>query len=314
MQRLQYFPIPFFAVIMGISGLSIATHKAVDVFAISTIFSDVLTLLSITLFVSIFILYTLKTLKFFNAVKHEFNHPIRLNFFGTISISLLLLSISIYDYTPNLSLTLCIIGIALHTFLTFYVVRFWIDNNFDLSHFNPAWFIPIVGNVLVPVAGINFFPKEFLTYYFSIGVFFWIILSSVLFYRIIFHHQLAEKFLPTLFIFIAPPAVSFIAYIKLYDTFDVISSTLLNIAIFFALLFIFMFKKFSKIKFFISWWAFTFPLDALSIALMVAYSKTGLEIYKHLAAFALIVAAIVVFVVLIFTIINIFKQEICVEE
>ena len=33
---------------------------------------------------------------------------------------------SIYDYTPNLSLTLCIIGIALHTFLTFYVVRFCI--------------------------------------------------------------------------------------------------------------------------------------------------------------------------------------------
>lgn len=314
MQRLQYFPIPFFAVIMGISGLSIAMHKAVDIFGISAIFSDILTLLSVALFVAISILYTFKTFKFFSSVKHEFNHPIRLNFFGTISISLLLLSISIYDYLASLSFILCLIGILLHTFLTFYVVRFWIDNSFDLSHFNPAWFIPIVGNVLVPVAGINFFPKEFLAYYFSIGIFFWIILSSVLFYRIIFHHQLAEKFLPTLFIFIAPPAVSFIAYIKLYGSFDVISSTLLNIAIFFALLFIFMFKKFSKIKFFISWWAFTFPLDALSIALMVAYSKTNLELYKHLAACALIVATIVVFVVLIFTIINIFKQEICVEE
>jgi tellurite resistance protein len=69
-----------------------------------------------------------------------------------------------------------IIGASLHIFFTFYTIKFWINNNLEMQHSNPAWFIPIVGNLIVPIAGKGFIDDTILYFYFSIGIFFWIIL------------------------------------------------------------------------------------------------------------------------------------------
>ncbi len=113
-----------------------------------------------------------------------------------------------------------IFGAVLHFFFTFYTIKFWINNNLDIQHSNPAWFIPIVGNLIVPISGKGFMPDSILYFYFSVGIFFWIILFAIILNRIIFHKQFAPKFMPTLFILIAPPAIGFIAYIKLTSNLD----------------------------------------------------------------------------------------------
>jgi tellurite resistance protein TehA-like permease len=38
-------------------------------------------------------------------------------------------------------------------------------------HFmNPAWFIPVVGNILIPIAGVEYMPKAFSFFYFTVGL------------------------------------------------------------------------------------------------------------------------------------------------
>ncbi|MFX4155809.1 C4-dicarboxylate ABC transporter, partial [Aliarcobacter butzleri] len=76
---------------------------------------------------------------------------------------------------------------------------------------NPAWFIPIVGNLIVPLAGVGIVDNTILYFYFSIGIFFWINLFAIILNRIIFHNQFAPKLKPTHFILIAPPAIGFIS-------------------------------------------------------------------------------------------------------
>ena len=132
--------------------------------------------------------------------------------------------------------------------------------------------------------------------------------------RIIFHHQLAQKFLPTLFILIAPPAVGMVSYIKITETFDLFASFLYNLALFFTFLLLFMGKNFMKLKFFISWWAFTFPLAAISIASLLAFHKTGVPFYSYIAYALIILTTFVVTLVAIQTILHMFKHEICVAE
>jgi tellurite resistance protein len=184
----------------------------------------------------------------------------------------------------------------------------------EVQHSNPAWFIPIVGNVLVPVAGSGMVDINFLMYYYSVGLFFWIVFTSILINRIIFHHQMAVKFIPTLFIFIAPPAVAFIAYIKMYGEFDMFASMLYNLALFFSFLLLFMYKNFMNLKFFISWWAFTFPLAAVTIASMVAFKITHTPTYEYFSYFFLFVTTLVVILVAIKTLQHMLKKEICVVE
>lgn len=315
LNRLKFFPIMMFAIIMGLSGITIVFEKAHEMYGFPGVIGTSLLILDTLIFVIVALIYATKSVKYFSEVKKEFNHPIRINFFATISISLLLLSVAYHPLSIDIAHYAFIAGTAIQTFLTFYTISFWINKNLELHHSNPAWFIPIVGNVLVPVAGTGFIDNNFLMYYFSIGTFFWIILTAILINRIIFHHQLAGKFIPTLFIFIAPPAVAFIAYVKMNGMqFDMFASTLYNLALFFTFLLLFMYKNFLNLKFFISWWAFTFPLTAVTIASMLAHTLTGIAIYSYFAYFFMALASLVILFVSYKTIAHMFKGEICIEE
>ncbi len=198
--------------------------------------------------------------------------------------------------------------------MTLYTITFWINHNQEVAHSNPAWFIPIVGNILVPVAGVGFVNEHILMYFFSVGLFFWVILFAVVLNRIIFHKQLAQKFMPTLFIFLAPPAVGFIAYYKMVGELDTFAMFLFNIAIFFTLLLAFMYKNFMKLKFFISWWAFVFPVAAMAIASMLMYHLTKDGTLYVLSLIMIAVTTAMTGIVLMKTLQHMKKHEICIQE
>jgi tellurite resistance protein len=313
-QQIQHFPITIFAIVMGLTGLAIVYEKAHQLLGFPQWPFIGILLISSILFLNNLIVYSLKTIMFPNEVKKEFFHPIRMNFFPAISISMLLLSIAMHEYFTLLSVILWYLGTGIHTFLTLYIMSYWIKNNFEITHSNPAWFIPIVGNVIVPIVGVDILGSEAMIFHFSIGMFFWVVLFTIILNRIIFHHQLAEKFLPTLFILIAPPAVGFISYIKITSSFDFFAHFLLDIAYFFTLLLFFMGYSFMRLRFFVSWWAFTFPLDAITIASMLAYKMSGSVIYGTLASVLLVVSTSVIVIVAYKTLTHVRKKEICIEE
>lgn len=312
--RVKFFPIMMYATVMGMSGLTIMYQKASLWLGMSRMIGNGLAAISTALFVVISLVYLSKYIKYAPMVKKEFSHPVRLNFFAAISISMLMLAIIYKEMNVNLAAIFWYAGAGLHFYLTMYTISFWINHNQELDHSNPAWFIPVVGNVLVPVGGVGFASQGVLMYFFSCGIFFWIILFAILLNRIIFHHQLAVKFMPTMFILIAPPAVGFIAYFKMYGVIDVFATLLFNIALFFTLLIAFMYKNFVKIKFFISWWAFVFPLAAMGISAMLMYHETKDTMLLILSYMMVSVTTVVIAIVLYQTITHMLKGEVCVQE
>ena len=208
--RLQFFPVMMFATVMGLGGLTLVFERLNHVFSFSTIFATTFLIITTALFFITLFTYFLKIIKYKEEVVKELNHPIRINFFAASSISILILSAAFREYSLDISLSFFYFGAILHIFFTYYTIRFWINNNLEIVHSNPAWFIPIVGNLIVPIAGVGFVDNAILIFYFSIGMFFWIILFSIILNRIIFHNPFAAKFMPTMFILIAPPAIGFI--------------------------------------------------------------------------------------------------------
>ena len=312
--RLKYFPIMMYAIVMGMSGLTIMYQKAGQWLDFPHIIGTVLMYITTALFFVVSFIYITKYVKYAKAIKKEFSHPIRVNFFAAISISMLMLAIIYKEHYPSIAASFWYPGTFLHFYLTMHTLSFWINHNQELEHSNPAWFIPIVGNVLVPVGGIGFANHGLLMYFFSVGIFFWVILFAILLNRIIFHHQLAVKFMPTLFILIAPPAVGFIAYFKMYGVIDLFAMILFNLALFFTLLVAFMYKNFIKIKFYISWWAFVFPLSAMGIASMLMYHQTGDLLLLILSYTMVFVTSVVILIVLYQTVLHVRREEICIQE
>ena len=312
--RLKFFPVMMFAIVMGMSGLTIMYQKTASLLLWNVWIGHILLVISSVIFVMVAGTYFCKWIMYPQAVKKEFSHPIRLNFFAAISISLIMFSIMYHEVSHHASALFWYIGAGLHFYLTMHTLSFWINHNQELDHSNPAWFIPIVGNVLVPIGGIDFASHGVLMYFFSCGIFFWMVLFAIVLNRIIFHHQLANKFMPTLFILIAPPSVGFIAYVKMFDVVDTFATVLFNLALFFTFLVAFMYKNFLKIQFFISWWAFVFPMAAMSMSAMMMYHQTHDSALALLSYTMVSLTTMIVGVVFYQTVVHMAKGEICVQE
>jgi len=274
--RLQHFPISFFAMVMGLAGLTIAWEKAQHLVAVDLHINLFLVTITLLVFVLLAAIYAAKIVRHRGMVLQELRHPVKLNFFPTISISLLLLAIAFMPVDIQLSRPLWILGASLHLLFTLYVVNVWIHHeHFEVHHLNPAWFIPAVGNVLVPVSGAPLGYLEVSWFFFSIGMLFWVILMTIIFYRVLFHHPIDQRLMPTLFILIAPPAVGFIAYLRLAGELDAFARVLYYSGLFLTLLLFSQAGRFARLEFFLSWWAYSFPLAAISIASMLMYEQTG---------------------------------------
>jgi tellurite resistance protein len=278
--RLYYFPISFFAMIMGLAGLAIAWEKAQHVLQLQLAIGQAICWLAGVLFILLLALYLSKILRYKTAVLQELRHPVKINFFPTISISLLLLSVGLLTMAPPLASLLWRLGTALHLLFTLYVMSVWIHHEqFEIHHINPAWFIPVVGNALVPIAGVPLGFIELSWFFFSIAMLFWIVLLSIIFYRVLFHHPLPDRLMPTFFILIAPPAVGFIAYFKLSGGLDGFARILYYSGLFLTLLLLTQAPRFLRLEFFLSWWAYSFPLAAITVATFIMYENTGLTTF-----------------------------------
>lgn len=101
--RLENFPLSFFAAVMGLAGLTIAWEKIQHTLDIDLNIDEWLVGVTATVFVVLIALYAAKLVRYRNEVIKELRHPIKLNFFPAISISLLLLAIAFMPIRPGIS-------------------------------------------------------------------------------------------------------------------------------------------------------------------------------------------------------------------
>jgi tellurite resistance protein len=246
----------------------------------------------------------------------EWMHPVKKAFFPAISISMLLIATALSHVLPGVGRVIWVAGAALQAGLMLAVVSGWIGHRpFQPMHISPAWFIPAVGNVVAPVAGVTFGFVEVSWLFFSAGFLFWLVLLTLVMNRLIFHDPLPGKLLPTLAILIAPPAVGFLAWLQLNGgQVDAMARILVNLGYVFAGIVIVQAPKIRKSPFALSWWALSFPTAALTLATFRFASLTGSTVHLVLG-WMLYLALVAIMVALVMrTAGAIRRREICAPE
>lgn len=313
--RLAHFPVALFSIVMGMAGLTIAWLKAHHMGGVALEVGLGLRWLSTALYLFLVAFYIGKMLRHPEAVKADYSHPVRLNFFPAISIGLLLLSICWAQDAPVMAQWTWGIGAAMHLLFTLFAMNSWIHHtHYDIKHANPAWFIPVVGNIIVPIAGVRFAPADISWFFFSIGLVFWLVLMTIVLYRLFFHEPLPVRLTPTLFILIAPPAVGFLAYVALSGQVDAFARVLYFTALFLTLLLASNAARFFRLPFFLSAWAYSFPLAAMTIATFEMSARSGLTFYSGLSWLMLAVLSAVVALLAYKTLVAASRGQICVPE
>jgi len=313
--QLEHLPVSFFSAVMGLAGLSLAWEQALAMMPEMAWLARSVGLLALLVFVCLSLAYLSKGLRFSAQVKAEFEHPVKLSFFATISVSLVLLSTVLMSVSSTASLAFWWVGTVLQFGLLILVVNAWIHRTtLKLEQLNPSWFIPAVGNVLVSVTGVDHGYIELSWFFFSIGILFWIVLTPMIFARLAFQPPLPPKLMPTLFILIAPPAVGFLAYVKLTGQFDSFARVLFYSALFFTILLLSQTGRFIKLPFMLSSWAYSFPLAAITSATWTVYGFTGSAAMKWLALAFLALATIVISLLSVLTVRAQARRQICVPD
>ena len=296
----------WFSIVMGLAGLSLAWHRALPLMgdAAGTL-ATALAVLTGVVFVLLLVAAAARWQRYRQAWLEDLKHPIRHAFIAALPASLILVATAGTALlgpqsaaAPGLQAAWGA-GAVLQWGVTVWVLaRWWRPSalgGFQWPGITPVLFIPVVGNVLVPLAGVPLGHADWAAAQFAVGLFFWPVLTVLLVVRIALHGLWPERLLPSAFIFLAPPAVVGLSLLQLgapqalaWGCWGVALFTLLWVA---ALL-----PRIKNMAFGLPHWAMSFPLAATAaLSLRLATPGTPMALF----AMALLALASVVVVMLV---------------
>jgi len=314
---LQHFPVTLFSSVMGIGGLSLAWRRAAAVWQLPTWPAQTGFWVAATVFVVLAAVYAAKWVRFPAAAWAEVRHPIRMTFVPTITISVLILATAGQDIAPAVAKVAWWVGGVGHLAVTVAVLTAWFSRPDILhTHVTPAWFIPIVGNVVTPLAAPRLGSVELAWMAFGVGVVFWVGLLPLLLQRVLLHDEpLPRKLLPTIAIFIAPPSVAMLSWGSLTGSVaDPVGRILFAAAMMFVVLLFAQALTLRSVPFALPYWAYSFPLAAASAAAIAMAGARPSAVYDVVGAVLLTVTTGVVLVVAALTLRAALRRQICVPE
>jgi tellurite resistance protein len=314
--RLCNFHITFFAIVLGLAGFTLAVQKAAGLLHNLHPASTVLLYVTVALFCLVGVIYLYKGLRCPGAIAKELNHPIKINFFPLVAKILLVVSVVLLERNMTASYYSWLAGTVLQFIASIYIITEWVQHDrFKIEHMTPGWFIPIVGSIIIPIAGVKHGFVELSWFFFSVGLIFWLILLVIVLYRMFFHTPIAEKLMPTLFILFAPPAIGFIAYVRLTGGgLDAFGRILYYFSLFMFFLVLYSLPRLLKIRFYLSWWAYSFPMAAKALASFLMLSLVSSPFISFIAWFELALLTLIILVLTYKTVQAISRNEICVED
>ncbi|CAH2044254.1 unnamed protein product, partial [Thlaspi arvense] len=308
------YPISTFGMCLGVSSQAImwktlATAEPTKFLHVPLWINQGLWFISVALILTIAIIYLLKIILYFEAVRREYYHPIRINFFFAPFISLLFLALgvppSIITDLPHFLWYLLMFPFIC---LELKIYGQWMSGGQRrLSRVaNPTNHLSVVGNFVGALLGASMGLKEGPIFFYAVGMAHYLVLFVTLYQRLPTNETLPKDLHPVFFLFVAAPSVASMAWAKITGSFDYGSKVCYFIAIFLYFSLAVRINFFRGIKFSLSWWAYTFPMTGAAIATIRYATMVRSTMTQIMCVILCAIATLVVFALLVTTIIHAF--------
>jgi len=308
---LDYLPVGLFGSVIGVTGLSVAWRLAHVRYRAPEEIALAIAAVAVVAFVLMLAGYAIKLVTAFAAVLEEFRHPIAGNLFGTVLISLLQLPIVVEPFAHRLAQIMWIAGAAGMAFFAWLIVSRWMTDRQQVAHASPAWIIPVVGVLNVPLAvpalGLLHL-HGLMVAALAIGLFSTVPLFTLIFSRLLFEPALPAALKPSLLILVAPFAVGYSTYTVTAGRTDLFSEALFMLTLFLLAVLLGKLRHLPVCcPFHVSWWSVSFPLAACSVAaLRFSAARPGV-ITDAIALALLTLATLVIAGLLVGTLVDLGK-------
>lgn len=221
-QALQHLAPAWFSIVMGLCGLGLAWLRAEPLMGeLTGPIAGLIGALALLVFGVLALASLVRLKRHPQAWAGDRAHPVRHVFMAAMPAALLLLATLAWalfrptrEDLPALLLVIDLawwagsIGLWLATLWT--LTRWWRGNqNGGLVWpiFTPALLIPVVGNVIPPLAGLGLGHGDWAMAQFGLGVLFWPVLLTLMLVRLATQGPWPDRLMPSNLILVAPPAV-----------------------------------------------------------------------------------------------------------
>lgn len=290
-QIIKNFAPSWFAAVMGTGVLALGAAFLGHAFPPLASVGVALHWFNVALFLVLLLPWTLRWFHARPQAAGALVHPVVSSFIPTVAIAVLVLSVQFIqiDKAPQVALPLWWLGAALAFGFSFLILfKQFLGEQVMLDHVTPGMFIPPVGLVVIPVAGVPLALATggamqgwiLLFCYIGLGsgALLWLALQAITMFRFVLHKPIPGPMVPTFWINLGPLGVMPISLIALAEAspfivdkapFHVAALLLWGFGAWWlcmAALLTYSYWRRGQLPFALSWWAFTFPTGAFAIA------------------------------------------------
>ncbi|MGC3991106.1 MAG: dicarboxylate transporter/tellurite-resistance protein TehA [Chthoniobacteraceae bacterium] len=289
-------PASFFGTILGVIGLGNCWRLAAKLWALPAGIGEGIMLLGSVLW-GLLVFFFLGKWRWQRAeARAELQHPVLCCFIGLAPVTGVLVALAVAPYSHPVAVALWALGAAGQSLFSLYRTGQLWKGGRDPGTTTPVLYLPTVAGNFVSSIGASALGFPLLApLFFGAGVFSWLAIESIVLHRLLIHDPLPKPLRPTLGIQLAPAVVGCVAYLGLTKgTPDLFAQCLLGYGLLQALMLIRLLPWLCEQPFSASYWAYTFGVDALALAVL-RFVERGLGgPYPGLAIAVFVLANLVV--------------------
>ncbi|XP_061348264.1 guard cell S-type anion channel SLAC1 [Gastrolobium bilobum] len=309
------FPIGCFGVCVGLSSQAVLWHAlasspAIRFLHIAPAINFGLWLLAVVVLIAVSFTYVLKCIFYFEAVKREYFHPVRVNFFFAPWVVCMFLAIGVpHKLAPEtLHPAIWCTFMAPYFLLELKIYGQWLSGGKRrlCKVANPSTHLSVVGNFVGAILASEVGWKEPAKFLWAVGFAHYIVLFVTLYQRLPTSEALPKELHPVYSMFIAAPSAASLAWENIYGEFDGLSRTCYFIALFLYISLVVRINFFIGFRFSVAWWSYTFPMTTVSVATIKYAEEVPSVISKGLALGLSFMSSTMVSVLFVFTLLHAF--------
>ncbi|CAN1834013.1 Guard cell S-type anion channel SLAC1, partial [Linum perenne] len=204
---------------------------------------------AIAVLIAVWMTYILKCIFYFEAVRREYFHPVRVNFFFAPWVVCMFLAIAtpprIVPLHEKLNPAIWCIFMGPYFFLELKIYGQWLSGGKRrlCKVANPSSHLSVVGNFVGAILAARVGWLEAAKFLWAVGFAHYLVVFVTLYQRLPTSEALPKELHPVYSMFIAAPSAASISWEAIYGEFDGLSRT-----------------------FSVAWWSYTFPMTTASVA------------------------------------------------
>jgi tellurite resistance protein len=260
----QRIPLNTLAIGFGLAGLAGVWTTAGRLLGVSDLIGQVLWGGVVVAWVWLIVAHLRRGAQSRERLAEQLRHPAQGPIAALVPVVGMLIGADLYRFAPVAGLVVVVGSIVVAAGFAAWILAFWHTGNLTPEAFHGGYLLPTVAAGLIaattsfkvglPLLAIGAF---------AVGIFFWIVVSTVLLARLAFFAPLPDALTPTCAILLAPPAVAGTAWFTINgERADVVSTALLGLLVLMALQQVALIPRYRKLTFSLGFWSFTFPLAA----------------------------------------------------